>query len=114
MASTVLTPTNLTGALPGVAVPAAVPLDNVNGNVINSIGPTTVMKITAPAGGGTVTFVTPDNISGHTTSDDVVTFTASQVRWHGPFSPSLYGVNLNLSVSITGFTCEVYQPVVQT
>ncbi|HEY3557398.1 MAG TPA: hypothetical protein VGL05_08040 [Kribbella sp.] len=78
-------------------------MDNVNGNSFVN-GGRLLLKITAPAGGGTVTVAFKDTVDGQAVTPRSYTFTANQVAWIGGWPVNYYGSTLVATPSASGFT----------
>jgi hypothetical protein len=87
--------------------PTPTAMDNTNGNSFPN-GGKLFLKITAPAGGGTVTVAFKDTVDGQTITPRTYTFTAGQVAWIGGWPVNLYGSSLVATPSATGFTVAAF------
>jgi hypothetical protein len=83
--------------------PTPTAMDNTNGNSFVN-GGRLLLKITAPAGGGTVTVAFKDKVDGQAVTPRTYTFTANQVAWIGGWPVQYYGSSLIATPSATGFT----------
>lgn len=87
--------------------PALTSMDNVNGNSFVN-GGKLWLRITAPAGGGTVSVAFKDKVDGQTVTPKSYTFTANQVGIIGGWPVNLYGSSLIATPSATGFTVAAF------
>lgn len=113
MARTPIPITTMTGAIGGIAPTAEVALDpaaSPNGNVVQSISPTTWIELTCTvAGPVNVVLETPYNIGGRAVADDTITMSgAGTKRRVGPFNTAVFGNDLNINGPAT-VTAAAYQ-----
>lgn len=113
MARTAIPVTTLTGVTGGIAPTAEVALDpaaSPNGNVVQSISPTTWIELTCTvAGPVNVILETPYTVGGRAIADDTITMSGiGTKRRVGPFSSAVFGNDLNINGPST-VTCAAYQ-----
>jgi len=106
MAATALTVTALSRA--GVAPPAEVAGDAVNGNSVANDGRTWVEATNTDASSHTVTFAIPGTVDGQAIGDRVETLAASASARYGPFPASIYGLSLGVMVDNALVTLSAY------
>jgi hypothetical protein len=87
--------------------PTPTAMDNVNGNSFVN-GGKLWLRITAPAGGGTVQVAFKDKVDGQTVTPKTYTFTANQVGVIGGWPINIYGATLIATPSATGFNCTAF------
>ncbi|WP_409186490.1 hypothetical protein F9C11_20565 [Amycolatopsis sp. VS8301801F10] len=87
--------------------PTPTAMDNVNGNSFVN-GGKLWLRITAPAGGGTVTVAFADKVDGQAVTPRSYTFTANQVGVIGGWPVNYYGSTLIATPSAAGFTVAAF------
>lgn len=87
--------------------PTPTAMDNVNGNSFVN-GGRLWLRITAPAGGGTVTVAFKDKVDGQVVTPKPYTFTANQIGLIGGWPINIYGSTLIATPSATGFNVAAF------
>jgi hypothetical protein len=104
MARTEVPVTSLAGLPAGVAIPAEVPSDFVNKNILSNLHDGMWLEATNTHATltRTITFITPGDVGGRLIADDIITMAALEKRRFGPFDRRAYGTSLQIDCSVDG------------
>lgn len=102
MARTEVPVTSLVGLPAGVAIPAEVTSDFVNGNVLSNLHDGMWLECTNTHAtlARDIRFITPGDVGGRAIADDTISIPSLGKRRFGPFDRKAYGTSLQIDVLI--------------
>lgn len=89
-------------------------MDNTNGEKLAMDGSIQWLRVTAPAGGGTLAIKRPTTVDGDAVSDKSIVFGANEKRVISLVPESLYRQSDNycyIDIPASGWTCEAYKVI---